>query len=308
MSVEAKIDEATTGRSTRGTAVGVCLLCAAGLSAGAAAFADGADPAQSLRLSVQRSLDGRAEVLATGAGWSSRITGFDFDAGPVWLGQHDFDHDGDADIVVSNVRSGAISDARESPGAVSAAAARPMPEGAAVYAIVVPAEGLAAELDVSARENGIDAFESSVRGDRDNFGYGPGLPPRCLFYDNREPVDLRVFDFEAIGRLDGILGWRHTFSSGGTPDLLVLRTAEIFAERVASTIDLDDHRLDFATEPFGICGNYPVGGITRVFVLSGSDAEIAADGAVLVTFRENDDDVSVEWSFMTIRVPSPNLR
>lgn len=307
MSVEAGIDEVTTGRSTRGAAVGVCLLCAAGLSAGAAAFADGADPAQSLRLSVQRSLDGRVEVLATGAGWSSRITGFDFDAGPVWLGQHDFDHDGDADIVVSNVRSGAISDARESPGAVSAAAARPMPEGAAVYAIVVPAEGLAAALDVWARDNGIDAFESSVRGDRDNFGYGLGLPPPCVYYDNREPVDLRVFDFEAADG-DEIHGWRHTFSSGGTPDLLVLRTAEIFSDRVASTIDLDDHRLDFATEPFASCGNYPFGGITRVFVLSGSDAEIAADGAVLVTFRENDDDVSVEWSFMTIRVPSPNMR
>jgi hypothetical protein len=283
------------------------LLCAAGLSSGAAAFADGADPAQSLRLSVQRSLDGRVEVLVTGAGWSSRITGFDFDAGPVWLGQHDFDHDGDADIVVSNVRSGAISDARESPGAVSAAAARPMPEGAGVYAIVVPAEGLAAELDVSASDNGIDAFESSVRGDRDNFGYGLGLPPPCVYYDNREPVDLRVFDFEAADG-DEIHGWRHTFSSGGTPDLLVLRTAEIFSDRVASTIDLDDHRLDFATEPFASCGNYPFGGITRVFVLSGSDAEIAADGAVLVTFRENDDDVSVEWSFMTIRVPSPNMR
>jgi hypothetical protein len=306
MDVEARINEVTTGRSTRRIAGRVCALCAAGLGA-AAVYADAADPAQSLRLSVQRAVDGRVEVLATGAGWSSRISGFDFDAGSVWLGQHDFDHDGDADIVVSNVRSGALADATESPGPVTAGASRPMPEAAAVYAIVVPAEGLAPALDVAADDNGTDVFESSLRGDRDNFGYGLGLPPPCVYYDNREPQDLLVFDFEEADG-DSIHGWRHTFSTAGTPDLLVLRTAEIFSDRVASTIDLDDHRLDFATEPFAACGNYPFGGVTRNFVLSGSDAEIAADGAVLVTFRENDDDVSVEYSWMTIRVPSPGTR
>ena len=55
-----------------------------------------------------------------------------------------------------------------------------------------------------------------------------------------------------------------------------------------------------ATAPFATCGDYGEGGIERNFVLSGSDALIAADGAVIVTFKENGDDIAVEYSRMTV--------
>jgi hypothetical protein len=82
----------------------------------------------------------------------------------------------------------------------------------------------------------------------------------------------------------------------------VLRTAEIFSDQVASTIDLDRHTLDFATPPFSEC-NYSPFGLARNFVLSGSDAQIAGDGIVTVTFRDNGDLIAMEFSVMTIHFP-----
>jgi len=286
--------------STNGAfAAALCLGSASLALAGADANAGAGNG--TLRLALIRADDGAVQVDATGAGWSSRITGFGFGAEPVWLGQEDLDRDGDLDIVVTNGSSAVQAGAGDSPGSRrSSGTARQGSDHPAVFAIIVPSEGLPATLDVSEDGAGIGAFDSSVRGDRDNFGYGLGVVPPCNFFDNRQPQDLRVFDYESNGNDDQVNRWRHTFSVGGLPDSLVLHTAEIFSDGISSTIDLDGHTLDFATAPFATCGDYGEGGIERNFVLSGSDALIAADGAVIVTFKENGDDIAVEYSRMTV--------
>jgi len=289
--------------STNGTFTAALCLGSAALAL-AGANADAGTSNGALRVALIRADDGAVQVDATGAGWSSRITGFGFGAEPVWLGQEDVDRDGDLDIVVTNISSGGQANAGDSPGSRSSSlTVQQGPPSPAVFAIIVPSEGLPPTLDVSEGGPGIGTFESSVRGDRDNFGYGPFVVPPCVFFDNRQPQDLRVFDYESGGDDDHVNRWRHTFSLGGAPDSLVLHTTEIFSDRIASTIDLDGHTLGFATEPFAYCDQFGAHDVARNFVLSGSDAAIAADGAVIVTFRENGDDIALEYSQMTVHVP-----
>jgi hypothetical protein len=140
---------------------------------------------------------------------------------------------------------------------------------------------------------GINATTSKL-GDNDNFGYGRGTgPPPCAFYDNREPEDLGVFDYELSGG-DEVDTWTHTFAVTGTPVKITLTTWELFSDFEASTIDLDGTVLPYATAPFSTC-TYPEGGLQRVHVLKGAAAAaIAADGVIVVTFSENGDDISLD--------------
>ena len=153
---------------------------------------------------------------------------------------------------------------------------------------------LGAGLAFGAEGPGTDAASSSKLGDNDNFGYGRGTgAPPCAFYDNREPEDLGVFDYELTSG-DEVDTWTHTFAVTGTPVKVTLTTWEIFSDTPGSTIDLDGTVLPYATEPFELCASGE-GGLMRVHTLKGAAAAaIAADGVIVVTFSENGDDISLD--------------
>jgi hypothetical protein len=135
-------------------------------------------------------------------------------------------------------------------------------------------------------------------GDRDNFGYGLGTgPPPCSFFDNRGEGDYHVFDYETDG--DQTRVWTHHFTVTGTPTMVTLKVWEIFSDSKVATIDLDGHTFTFARKHFLGC-DYPEGGAKRTFVLTGSDALVAADGAVTVTFKENGDNIAVDRSMLEV--------
>lgn len=153
---------------------------------------------------------------------------------------------------------------------------------------------------------GLDAVAAKVKskvGDRDNFGYGLGTGPApCAFYDLREPEDVGVFDYEPSGGGDENDSWTHTFTAGGTPTKVKLVTYEIFVDPgSASTINIDGIVMDFSQGKTAVCDGYPEGGVKHVFVLTGSDALVAADGTVTVTLNENGDDIALDRAKLVVR-------
>ncbi len=243
--------------------------------------ASAASAASGSTVALARSANGTAIVLVGG----SRLVGFPFGPEHARVVQRDLNYDGVADLVVTNI---------------SAASPASSPSELAVYSVLTPKEGLPAMVDVG---DGGRSVSRSIRGDRDNFGYGIGTgPPPCVFYDNRGPEDLGVFDYE-LNPGDEVNVWTHTFAVSGTPTSVTFVTYEIFSDNTSSTIDLDGITLTFASPPFAVCDAYPEGGIKRAFVLTGSDALIASDGAVTATFRENGDDVSLEGGGLLVRFP-----
>lgn len=253
------------------------------------------------RVRVVRTANGAAEVWITGRSGTSRIFGFGFARGDgVSIAARDLDADGDLDLLVANAPlagdpSGgtAVSSAPAVGGGHAPTAASP-----AIVAIVNPAGGLPSRLDVGA---GGSLISRSRAGDNDNFGYGLGTgPPPCLFYDNSEPEDLGVFDRE-LNPGDEVDVWEHAFKVLGEPSAVRLQAWEIFSDAEQSTIDLDGHTFNFASAPFAVCDAYPESGFRRVFVLSGPDASIAADGSITVTFSENGDDISLDKSRLVVK-------
>src|SRR4051794_27281590 len=153
--------------------------------------------------------------------------------------------------------------------------------------------------------SGVDTVAAksiSKAGDRDNFGYGLGTGPApCAFFDNREPEDLGVFDVEQNPG-DETQTWTHTFAVKGTPKRIKLTTWEIFADSGDdATIDLDGITLLFEQGKSAPCDGYPEGGVKNVFKLTGSDAAIAADGEIVVTFNENGDDISLDRAVLCVK-------
>ena len=153
---------------------------------------------------------------------------------------------------------------------------------------------------------GVDVAAARVKskvGDKDNFGYGLGTgAPPCAFYDLREPEDVGVFDYEPSGGGDESDSWTHTFSVVGTPTKVRLTTYEIFVDPSSpSTIDIDGIVMDFSQGKTAVCDGYPEGGVKHVFVLTGSDALVAADGVVVVTLNENGDDIALDRAKLVVR-------
>ena len=188
-------------------------------------------------------------------------------------------------------------------GAVANAAGSGSPGGASP-----PPGSRAPDADVSAQEGndwaGVETVAGrsiSKVGDRDNFGYGRGSgPPPCDFFDNREPEDLGVFDYELLSG-DEVDTWTHTFAVTGTPTKVKLLTWEMFADpETAATIDIDGVTMDFEQGMTAVCGEYPEGGVRNVFTLSGAAAAAAADGVITVTFHENGDDIAIDRAKLTV--------
>lgn len=134
--------------------------------------------------------------------------------------------------------------------------------------------------------------------DEDNFGYGGTARPPCAFYDRSEPEDVGVFDRELNGG-DPVDRWTHIALGLPLPIVRVkLEVREYFTDADISTIEVDGRVLRFATGTFSRCEDP----IVRTFTFTGADAAFAADGVVNVVFRENGDDVALDWSRLTIEL------
>ncbi|MEO0973238.1 MAG: hypothetical protein AAFX85_09090 [Pseudomonadota bacterium] len=163
-----------------------------------------------------------------------------------------------------------------------------------------PWGGLPARHDFATPLGGLASGD--VRGDRDNFGFGVnfGVPP-CNFFNNLEPEDLRVFDYER-GVSDQIKQWDHEFEVLGVPTAVLLLINEIFSDDgLSAFISLDGKGIRVANNNFSECFAYPPGGTTRLYLLLGDDASIAADGAVTVRMAENGDNIALEWSVLSVQ-------
>lgn len=153
---------------------------------------------------------------------------------------------------------------------------------AAMVATVVPASA---------------ATVQNLVGDMDNFGYGVGNSVPCAYFDNREPEDIGVFDFEGIG--NQTKNWTHNLSlpAGATVTSVVVEVREIFSDPTGS----DQIVIDGTTLPFNINGNSNCGpAISQVFEFTGVDAAFAADGTIDIQFLENGDDIALDYSQVTV--------
>jgi hypothetical protein len=135
-----------------------------------------------------------------------------------------------------------------------------------------------------------------LAGDVDNFGYGDQSLP-CVFYDLSEPEDLGVFDRELVDRFE-VDRWTHDFRNqlptGFTTATLSVEILEAFSDDDSpTTISFDGITFDFIpnNDPAS-CGP----GIVRTFVLTGQDAAIADDGVIEVEFREEGDDIALDYA------------
>lgn len=140
----------------------------------------------------------------------------------------------------------------------------------------------------------------SLVGDHDHFGYGTGNFIPCSFYDLSDPViDLGIFDRELTSG-DEVEAWTHDFSTtvgtGFTATGVTVRIAEYFTDFSGSTITIDGTELDFAVNGFSKC-NAP---IVQTFSFSGTAAAFANDGIIEMTFRENGDDVALDYSHVEV--------
>lgn len=244
------------------------------------------------------------ELTVVTKSWRSNITGLPFEPGDtIHAAVHDLNGDGLGDVVLSNVRatSEAASRRVRSPGS-----AEWVPQVAwtvrkpTVLSIVTPRRGLPAHHNLAPARGGLLATD--VRGDRDNFGYGAGIGvPPCEFFDNREPEDLEVFDYENSNSQEAKI-WTHSIDVLGIPAALVVRVNEIFSESIeVPLIDVDGHLLRFAFANFAECDTYPPGGVRRIFVLLGEDAGVASDGSVPVTLFENGDNIALEGAVLAVQ-------
>ena len=170
-------------------------------------------------------------------------------------------------------------------------------EDASAGYLAVPRLDLAAALDSLGSSMG-GASSGLLAGDEDNFGYGDETIPN-VFYDFAEPEDLGVFDRELVSG-DAVDSWTHDFRdripAGFAAASVQISVREIFSDFTASTIEVDGVSFSFVDGTPSSTGP----AVTRTFVLSGSNAALANDGVINVTFNENGDDIALDWSRLTI--------
>lgn len=135
-------------------------------------------------------------------------------------------------------------------------------------------------------------------GDVDNFGYGGTANPPCSFYNLSEPGDdLGIFDRELTSG-DEVESWTHTYTipMGVTVNSVLIEIPEKFSDGNSATIQIDGTIYSFVVNGVTRC-NSP---IVQTFFFSGASAAFAADGVVNMTFRENGDDIALDYSRLTI--------
>jgi hypothetical protein len=142
----------------------------------------------------------------------------------------------------------------------------------------------------------------SLVGDMDNFGYGGGANPPCVFYDLSDPVtDLGIFDRELTSG-DAVDSWTHdfrgdpNFGAGFNATSVLIELPEKFSDFTASTLDIDGTTVFATPNGFSRCGPF----ILQTFLFTGAAAAFANDGVINITFRENGDDIVFDYSKITI--------
>lgn len=146
-------------------------------------------------------------------------------------------------------------------------------------------------------------------GDEDNFGFGLGNAIPCNFFNLSNPeIDLGIFDRVESG--DDIESWVHNFTndpnfcSGGTAEKVTIEIRENFTDPDKnSTITVDGMVLQLNTSTATACDNGPQ---IREFVFTGTDAAFANDGIIEITFKENGDNIALDWSKVTIKFLCPD--
>jgi len=144
---------------------------------------------------------------------------------------------------------------------------------------------------------------TSLVGDMDNFGYGGTDSPPCEFYDFSEAVDdLGIFDRELEGRFE-VESWTHDFTgdvnycSGFEASSVTIEIREFFSDPSwPSSISIDGNVLEFEVNGNSACNS----AVVQTFTFSGAAASFANDGVINITFSENGDDISLDWSSVTI--------
>lgn len=148
-------------------------------------------------------------------------------------------------------------------------------------------------------------------GDADDFGHGGSGPIPVEFYNKSGPGDLGVFDL-VLAAGDEVRSWTHDFTDdpafgpGFSASSVLLEIPENFLNSIAPTIEIDGRVLRFFTG-----GSLVSDGVADVqsFLFLGAAAAFADDGVVNVTFRENGDDVALDYSRLTVEgavVPEPS--
>lgn len=150
----------------------------------------------------------------------------------------------------------------------------------------------------------------SLAGDQDNFGYGLGNNVPCAFFSNTGAGDLGIFDRELTSG-DSVYTWSHNFAAQLPPgfvlDSVTLEIREIFSDGNPSTsrIVIDGTERVFTINGPSLCGPAKV----QTFTFDATTGAFAADGVVAMTFRENGDDIGLDYSRMVIQghIPTPTV-
>jgi len=156
---------------------------------------------------------------------------------------------------------------------------------------------------------------TSLVGDEDNFGFGPGGTIPNVLFNNAGPDDIGIFDFALndSGTTERI--WQHDFSADlaalGNPALLsvTVEVLEVFSD--VEGVDPDDLAtisLDGVEQVFNQSGIDSATTPTfRSFTFTGLDAQFAADGIIDLQLFENGDNIALDFSRVTVTVvPSPS--
>ena len=143
-------------------------------------------------------------------------------------------------------------------------------------------------------------------GDLDNFGFGAGQVP-CAFFDNSGPGDLEIFDAEPTSESE-IDVWTHDLSEfdiDEAPSLVVatLEIRETFSDPGEDSTLIVELSQDISFEAAGSdCSGGCVCdfGTVQTFTTTTSDAAFLRDFAVVVQFYENEDDIGLDYSMLTL--------
>ncbi|MDB2687278.1 PEP-CTERM sorting domain-containing protein [Mariniblastus sp.] len=141
-------------------------------------------------------------------------------------------------------------------------------------------------------------------GDMDNFGFGSGTNSNGGGFDNsQDPNDLGgTFDQVETGESQTFC-WTHDFT--GSPNFgpgfvatsVMVDIPEMFADLDFATIEFDGMPpVSFTDGMLNRTGN----AINRQFFFNGTNAAFANDGIVKITFKENGDDIALDFSQITV--------
>lgn len=140
-----------------------------------------------------------------------------------------------------------------------------------------------------------------VVGRQNNFGFHAAAVP-CVFFENGQPRDLDVFDGEAADASDHVERWTQRFTAQLPVDFhavtLTVQLREVFSDNTRSVVSIDG-----VVRPLVGPGDTPSKcgpPVVRTITLTGADAAVADDGVLRMVFRENGDDVALDWSAVTV--------